>query len=149
MSNDRIRESREQKLEASRPQRVPLREQQRNKLTVRNQDPNFMYYIVNDTGDKVARMKLAGWEIAPETIGFGDTGSNQSLGTGSRIDVGGGTTGVLMRIRREYYEEDRAAEEAERKAQERIMLRSKHRDDGLEGDIQHEVRTGRKIKSDT
>jgi len=147
MSNDRVRESRDQQLAATHPQRVPLRDQMRNKLTVPNRDPNYEYYIANDDGDNIARLKRAGWEIAPETIGFGDTNENTSLGSGSRVSVGGGVTGVLLRIRKEFYQEDRAAEEAERVRLERTMLSNKNRNDGLEGEIEVEVRRGRKPRT--
>lgn len=135
MSNNRMRESRDQILESERPKRVPLREQLRNLLTVANRDPGYHYRIVNDTEDRVARFKMAGYELAPENIGFGDTNKNDSLGTGSRISVGGGITGVLMRIRKEYYEEDQKAEQDDIDDMEREMLRNKNRTDGLEGEL--------------
>lgn len=135
---DRVRESKDQEIENTLPERkrVPLREQARNKLTVRNPDKNYVYRIVNDTDDNVERRKLAGWEIAPESVGFGDMGKNQSLGSGSRINVGGGITAILMRTRKEYVEEDQAYAQRERDNVERNILRTKNREDGLEGEIE-------------
>lgn len=131
---ERLRESRDQEIKNSLPERkrIPLREQNRNKLTVPNADPNYAYRIVNDTDDRVERYKRAGWELAPEQIGFGDTGNNQAVGAGSRISVGGGVTGVLMRIRKEWYDEDMADLRKENAESVRSVLRKKNREDGLE-----------------
>ena len=144
MSNDRVRDSREQQLKTAHPERVPLHEQARNKLTVANKDPNYEYRIVNDIEDRLARFKNAGWELAPETVGFGDEANNNSLGTGSRVSVGGGVTGVLMRQRKEHYDADMAAQQREVDRLERTMFKGKDRDDGLEGEIEVKVRRGRK-----
>lgn len=144
MANERVRESREQQLAVEHPERVPMHEQARNRLTVANKDPNYVYRIVNDIEDRLAKFKLGGWELAPEAVGFGDTKDNNSLGTGSRVSVGGGVVGVLMRIRKEYYEEDMNAQAAEVDRLERTMLKGKNRDDGLEGEIVVESRKGRK-----
>lgn len=147
--NDRVRESREQLLEKERPKRVPLRDQARNKLTVSNRDPNYEYRIVNDVDDRVARYKRAGWEIAPETVGFGDEEKNTSLGSGSRIPVGGGITGVLLRIRKEWYDEDVRKFNDDIDERERALLRSKNREDGLEGEIENKVHSRKVIKRKT
>lgn len=138
---ERIRESREQDVKNNLPERerVPLREQARNKLTVRNADSNYSYRIVNDVDDRIERYKLAGWEIAPENIGFGDTGKNQSLGSGSRINVGGGIMAVLMRTRKENYDADMLSLRKHNDSIEQNILRTKDREDGLDGEIESSV----------
>jgi len=144
MANERVRDTRDQQLRAANPERIPMHEQARNKLTVANKDPNYEYRIVNDIEDRVARFKRAGWELAPEAVGFGDEGVNNSLGTGTRMPVGGGVIGVLMRIRKEFYEADMAAQAAEVTRLERTMLKGKNREDGLEGEIEIQSRRGKK-----
>ena len=99
-----------------RPQRtgnrIPLREQ--GPLTFDNQDPNFVYHVVNDRAgsDRVGRFQKAGWEIVEnETIG--EDGVRTPGTITSRPVNSDGTQGVLMKIKKEWYLEDQAAKQAE------------------------------------
>ena len=79
----------------------------RQKLEVLNQDPNYHYHRFNDNWrkepDRIRRAMAAGYEKVegddPVTVGTNDDGT--------------AIEGVLMRIPKEFYEEDRKAKEAE------------------------------------
>ena len=109
----------------NRPERVPLHEQ-RNKLTVSNRDPNFVYRWVNDSDERIAKFKAAGYEAVTHETQVGDpaveSGQNK---TGSVVTkhVGGKTTAVLMRIPKEWYEEDQRTKQEELNASEAAMQR--------------------------
>jgi hypothetical protein len=103
----------------NRPKRVPLHEQ-RNTLTITNKDPNFEYRIVNDVDNRISKFKLAGWEAAPkEDHEVGDPKVDTGQATTTSIvekAVGGRVKAILMRIPKEWYDEDQAkkAEEVDR-----------------------------------
>lgn len=87
----------------------------RNVLTVRGKDPAYVYRIVNDEGDRVEIFKEAGYEtVDAATHQVGDKRVNRTAPEGSiaRAFVGGGRQGVVMRIRKDWYEEDEAARQA-------------------------------------
>src|SRR3990167_417916 len=107
----RTRETREVQNQERRSKRVPIHEQKRNILTISGKDENYVYRIVNDVGNRVQRFINGGWELAPSANHdvVGDSGvidTNISLGGDVRMSVGGSDVGVLMRIRKELYEED-------------------------------------------
>lgn len=108
------------KAPSGRVSRTPVG--QRNILNVKNKDPNFVYRIVNDVDDRVAQFVEAGYElIDDDKVTVGDKRVNQasSLGSKKRVSVGGGTQAVVMRIRREWYDEDQASKLAQVKEIER------------------------------
>ena len=91
----------------------------RNVLTVAGVD-NEMYEhrIVNDDGDRVKMFQARGWEIVQDTddtITVGDRrlGVPSNEGSPVVVSVGGGKRGVLMRIPREWFEEDQQAKQDE------------------------------------
>ncbi len=81
----------------------------RDILTVEGKDPNYVYRIVNDKEGRVKRMESRDYEVVvDDTVKVGDNraaGASQ-MGAAKSFPVGQGTTGVLMRIRRDWYEED-------------------------------------------
>jgi hypothetical protein len=88
----------------------------RNVLTVKGKDPNYEYRIVNDTGDRVAQFLDAGYEVVNAAdVQIGDRRVNQSSGEGSvaQTAVGGGLKGVVVRIKKEWFDEDQAAKQAQ------------------------------------
>jgi len=89
----------------------------RGRLTVASKDPNFVYRIVNDKDDgaRVAEMQEKGYEIVTHSTKIGDkrVGLPTKEGTPTQINVGGGMKAVLMRIKKEWYDEDRAAKDME------------------------------------
>ena len=99
---------------SGRPQRTPIGS--RNVLTVNGKDPNYEYRIVNDEGDRVEQFKAAGYDVvAAKDVTIGDRRITQASTEGSvaQAAVGGGLKAVVMRIKKEWYEEDQAAKQAE------------------------------------
>lgn len=91
----------------------------RRKINVKDQDPNFKYRWVNIDNDRYAgridRMKEIGYTVVNDDMEYGDAqgvGASE-LGGGNTKHVGHGTKAVLMRIPKEYYEQDMAEKQAE------------------------------------
>ena len=124
----RERESRDIQIDSNRPQRVPLHEQKRSILTASNRDPNYVYRFVNDENNpdhssRVESFKLAGYEVVTNTnVKVGDVDGNESLGTGAVASVGGGKKAILMRIKKEHYEQDQQVKQKQITDQEKAML---------------------------
>lgn len=89
-----------------RPKRVPMDGSQ-DVLVVEGKDPDYVYRMVNDIGNRIQRFEAAWWEFAngDELISGGD-----SVGTSDQTrkgkDVGKGVRSYLMKIKKEYFEED-------------------------------------------
>lgn len=84
----------------------------RNVLTVKGQEPGYHYRIVNDIGDRIEEFKDRGYELVVDSkIRIGDRRVNSPTaeGTPQQISVGGGNKAYLMRIKDEWYQEDKAA----------------------------------------
>lgn len=104
---------------SDRPRRTPVA--QRNRLSVKDRDPNYQYRLVNtnleNDPDRVDRFLAAGYEVVPGkeagTIGDSKVDTPSVLGSAGLISVGQGTKGVLMRIRKDWYQEDQAVKQAE------------------------------------
>lgn len=109
------------KTKAKRPTRTPLGA--RNRLTFKNLDPNFNYRVINDQDDRLARAQEAGYEFVESSEKLGDPRAAEGTTLGSAVakPVGGGVTGYLMRIPKEFYDEDQAAKEARIKETELAM----------------------------
>lgn len=85
------------------------------KLRVKGKDPAFEYRIVNDTDDRVFELGELGY--VPETsedvrVGSSSLEESKRLGTVRQISVGGGTKAILMKQRKDWYDEDQAAKQA-------------------------------------
>lgn len=81
----------------------------RNVLTVGGKEAGYEYRIVNDTGDRVEQFKGAGYEVVSAkdvTVGDRRVNAASSEGSAATVSVGGGTKGVVMRIKKEWYDED-------------------------------------------
>lgn len=84
----------------------------RNRLTVRGKDPAYEYRVVNDTDDRIQEMLDRGYEIVKDqNIQIGDkrVATPVAEGTPRKISVGGGTQAYVMRIKKEFYQEDQQA----------------------------------------
>lgn len=80
-----------------------------NRLSVTNKDPNFVYRWVNDKDGRVAMFKEAGYEIVnPEDAGLDKSRLEGGMTVDNAVHVGDGTKAVLMRQKKEFYEEDQA-----------------------------------------
>ena len=78
-------------------------------------DPNYVYRFVNDTGSRVANFQSAGYEFVEDkdlVVGDSRVFAPSDLGSAKRVTSNDGTTSYLMRIKKEYYEEDQAAKAA-------------------------------------
>lgn len=98
------------KAPASRPKRIPVGT--RNRFEVVNKDPDFEYRVVTDRDNRIQMFLDAGYEVAPASesaqIALSRVDAAQPEGKHS-LAIGGGQTGILMRIPKEYYEEDQKA----------------------------------------
>lgn len=116
--------------------RVPLGT--RNILTAPKR-PGFVRRFVNDKGDRVQSFKDAGWNAVDNKVQVGDPkiGQAGSLGSLANPHVGGGQRAVLMEIPEKFYNEDRAASQANiTKVENEIKRKSKTPGkDGLDGEI--------------
>lgn len=83
----------------------------RDILTVRDKDPNYEYRFILDVPGRIQRFLEGGWEPVQEDLEVGqktvDRGSN--LGSVVTKAGGAGQTLVLMRIPKEWYDEDQKA----------------------------------------
>lgn len=89
-------------------------------------DPDFEYRIVNQTtAGRVKRLMAQDWDIARisdgATVGDEVAGKAQPDGSTVEVELGGGTRGLLMCKRKDWYKEDKAAEEKERLEIEKRM----------------------------
>lgn len=96
---------------SARPRRQPLAV--RNRISIRNQDPEYIYRVVNDfSGDRVEELIEQGYEIVPQNkvVRDGDkrVDDASALGTNSSISLGRGDRGTVMRQRRDWNAEDQA-----------------------------------------
>lgn len=94
---------------------------QRHVLTVKGKDPNYVYRIVNDTDDRITQFQEGGYELVQdETVKVGDSrvSSGTPVGTTKNLSVGRGTKAYVMRIKREWYDEDQAKKQDYVDAQE-------------------------------
>lgn len=96
------------KVQSKRPERKSLF--QRGPQSISGEkDPNFFYRFVNDTGSRIHNFKQAGYEIVTEdTLSVGDARVSDagSVGNGKAVISNDGTVSYLMRIKKEWYEED-------------------------------------------
>jgi hypothetical protein len=110
-----------------RPTRVP-RHEQSDKINVVFQDPNYAYrwVNVNQRAGRVESFQLAGWEMAPGDTKIGDTTVEDQISRTSGVierHMGQGLKAVLMRIRKEIYEEDQRDKQRQLDITEQAMKR--------------------------
>jgi hypothetical protein len=89
----------------------------RNVLTVAGKDElNFVYRIVNDTGDRIAQFQEAGYELVDSSthrVGDKRVSAASPEGSKAQVSVGKGDKAFVMRIPKEFYNEDQAAKQIE------------------------------------
>jgi len=104
-----------------RKNRVPVGGS-RNILTVANKDPNYEYRWVLDIPGRLDQFKKAGYEVVTDDNEVGDKTVDRHSKLGSaQTMVRGLSTLVLMRIPREWYEEDQQMKQEEIEALEATM----------------------------
>lgn len=97
----------------------------RNRISVKNRDPEFAYRVVTDLDNRVEELIERGYEIVPQdkVIRGGDKRVDEAsaLGSNSSISLGRGDRGVVMRIKKEWHAEDQAAKALRADELERTM----------------------------
>ncbi len=95
---------------SARPRRSPLAT--RNRLSIKNRDPNYVYRIVNDVDSRIEDLQEQGYEIVPQDqvgpVGDKRVDNTSAPGSSSYFSVGQGVKAVVMRQRKEWYDEDQA-----------------------------------------
>jgi hypothetical protein len=100
------------KAPSGRVKRTPITT--RNVLTVEGKDPEYHYRIVNDDGNRVQMFINAGYEIeSAANIQVGDKRVGQATpeGTKAQVVVGQNQKAFVMKIHKDYFEEDQAAKQ--------------------------------------
>lgn len=96
-----------------RTQRTPVGT--RKVLTVSGKEPGYEYRIINDSGDRVQEFLDAGYELVENSsVRVGDKRVNAATAEGSKaqLSVGQGQKAFVVRIRKEWYDEDQANKQA-------------------------------------
>lgn len=85
-------------------------------LTVKGKNDNYVYRWVNDTDNRIQTFLEAGYDFEQSDVAVGTKDVNQEVGKGSTVTkaVGKNTTAYLMKIPKEWYEEDQAAKQRDR-----------------------------------
>jgi len=130
----------------TRPTRTPV-SGNRDTLTVAGKDPDFSYRWVKDkseSGQRIFRFREAAYEFVDATIdahGIGDSFVYESHDVGSlvRKPAGDGEYLYLMRIAKEFYDEDQTIKQLEIREQEEQITRERDPhskgDDGQYGSV--------------
>lgn len=91
----------------------------KDKLSVRDQDPNYRYRIVNVDGTRVEDMQERGYEIVHTKVG--DSRVDNATPLGSQFTVGPTLKAVVMRQRKDWFDEDQALKQADIDEKEKAM----------------------------
>lgn len=95
--------------------RKPLH--QRGPLTISgDKDPNFQYRFVNDVGSRIHQMKEAGYELVTDdemVVGESRVSDPTAQGSAKRVINKDGTVSFLMKQKKDWYEEDQKAKQAQ------------------------------------
>jgi hypothetical protein len=96
-----------------RTQRTPVGT--RKVLTVAGKEAGYEYRVINDSGDRVQEFLDAGYELVnADSVRVGDKRVNSGAAEGSKaqLSVGQGQKAFVVRIRKEWYDEDQARKQA-------------------------------------
>lgn len=96
-----------------------------------DKDLNFHYRFVNDQGNRVYNYQQAGYEIVTDgdlTVGDSRVSDASDLGSPRRVVGENGTTSILMRIPKNYFDEDQAKKNAIIDEQEQAMKQNATRE---------------------
>lgn len=95
---------------SARVKRTPVGS--RNRISLKHQDPDYTYRIVNDLDDRVQQLLDAGYEI-DTTQTVGDKRVDTPSAMGGAFSVGNGVKAFVMRQKKEWYQEDQASKQAQ------------------------------------
>ena len=94
----------------------------RDILTVMQKDSNYVYRWVMDKPGRLQRFRDAGYEIVNHETEVGDVTVDQGSRLGSAITHStGGSLLVLMRIRKEWYNEDQDSKQKDLDSLEEVL----------------------------
>ena len=121
-------------VENARPRRSSMDGNFRDKLTVRNADPNYVYRWCLDSDTQGANIhfkKECGWEIVSSEMDVGEASANNPNPGGGggpvRVPSGEGNKSLfLMRIRKEWYEEDQELKAEKIRKTDRVIHGSRY-----------------------
>ena len=107
---------------ASNPTRIPVGGN-RDIMTVHGKDDSYHYRWVNDVDNRLEQLKAAGYEPVTHEVHVGTKGVGQSTNVGDTVTkgVGQGVTAYLMRIPKEWHEEDKKAKAEEVNRSEELL----------------------------
>lgn len=94
-----------------RPERKPLFQRGPQNIAG-TKDPDYVYRFVNDTGSRISNFQQAGYEFVQDSelvVGDSRVSDPSDIGTSKRVTSNDGTVSFLMRIKKEYYDEDQKA----------------------------------------
>lgn len=98
----------------------------RNVLNITGKEPGFVYRVVNDVGDRIEQLKEIGYELVEDNkvqVGDRRVANPTKEGSPVKVSVGQGIQGYVMRIKQEWYDEDKAKKDARVDAIERGLVR--------------------------
>ena len=125
--------------------RIPLGKRNVLSYPKEDQDPNFKYRIVNDEPGRIKMFRDAGWEVVEKqgaALGDPQVGvPSEQVGSVMTKAVGGGKVGYLMRIKKEFYEEDQETKAANIRELEDGLKMQKQ---GQYGDVNIEERKAKR-----
>lgn len=112
----------------------------RDILNVQNTPDGYVDRIVNDLPGRIDRFKAAGYEVVEDAqLGTSHVDGNQASQGVVTKDVGKGVNAVVMRQRKEFYEEDQTAKQRDIDETESAMRRKKvnsnESNDGTYGEV--------------
>ena len=85
----------------------------RGPLTISGEkDSEFVYRFVNDTGSRIEQLKQAGYEMVTDenlVVGENRVSDAGQHGSAKRVISKDGTVSYLMKQKKEWFEEDKAA----------------------------------------
>ena len=84
-------------------------------LSLSGLDDNYQYRVFNDKGTRIAQHQDYGWEVvAADDVTIGTRNDVSTAGTAAAVtvDSNDGTQGIVMRIRKDWYDEDQTAKQA-------------------------------------
>ncbi len=87
-------------------------------------DPNFKYRFVNDIGSRISNFQAAGYEFVEDAelrVGDSRVFDPSESGSAKVVTSNDGTRAYLMRIKKEWYDEDQAKKAERINEQEAAM----------------------------
>ena len=111
---------------SGRARRTPLTV--RNRLSLKERDPNYQYRIVNDVDGRVDQFLEMGWEVVKDAK-VGDKRVENTTGVGSvpTVSLGQGLKGIVLKKKKEDYDADQAYKLEEVDATEETMRQDARR----------------------